>query len=272
MQFSQRSGITPLPETLKPEAMPDALRNSLWNAFDHWRKHLGINQSLLEPLWRDFWKLPLDIMPVRRLGSGSNQRSEYGKVWNYVREKYFSSQWFEVYDFLDFYTRTSDKRDSLISQLNQVFENELAAYRVVGHQIAAVTEPIEIEAIETALADKGRFAGATEHFVTALAHLSDRKNPDYRNSIKESISAVEAVAKIISGDAKAELGAALNVLEKNGKLHGALKNAYKALYGYTSDADGIRHALMEDQHLNANDAKFLLLVCVSFVNYLKTML
>ncbi|MBU9224072.1 AbiJ-NTD4 domain-containing protein [Burkholderia multivorans] len=271
MRFSQRNGITPLPEALKPEAMPDALRNSLWNAFDHWRKRVGNSQSLLQPLWRDFWKLPLDAMPVRHLGSGTHRRTEYDRVWSYVRERYFSSQWFEVYDFLDFYARTAEKRDSLISEVNQVLVNELAAYRVVGQQIVPVTEPIEIAAIETALADKGKFAGASVHLATALAHLSDRANPDYRNSIKESISAVESVAKIISGEAKAELGTALNVIEKNGKLHGALKNAYKALYGYTSDADGIRHALMEDQHLNANDAKFFLLVCVSFVNYLKTM-
>jgi hypothetical protein len=29
--------------------------------------------------------------------------------------------------------------------------------------------------------------------------LSDRENPDYRNSIKESISAVEAIVNLING-------------------------------------------------------------------------
>jgi hypothetical protein len=35
----------------------------------------------------------------------------------------------------------------------------------------------------------------SEHLNTAIGFLSDRKNPHYRNSIKESISAVESLMK-----------------------------------------------------------------------------
>ena len=79
------------------------------------------------------------------------------------------------------------------------------------------------------------------------------------------------MAKILSGKDKAELGDALATLERDGKLHGALKKGYTALYGYMSDANGIRHALMEEDNLSADDAKFFLLACTSFVNYLKTL-
>jgi hypothetical protein len=66
------------------------------------------------------------------------------------------------------------------------------------------------------------------------------------------------------------LGPALDALEKRGHLHGALKRAFSALYGYTSDEKGIRHALvLEDKaQVDETDALFMLGSCASFVSYL----
>ena len=97
--------------------------------------------------------------------------------------------------------------------------------------------------------------------------MSDRTNPNYRNSIKESISAVEALCKTVSGKEKAHLGEAIAFLEKKGSIHPALKRAFTSLYGYTSDADGIRHALMEESNLTGADARFMLISCSAFINY-----
>ncbi|MCZ7542089.1 MAG: hypothetical protein M5R40_00440 [Anaerolineae bacterium] len=94
--------------------------------------------------------------------------------------------------------------------------------------------------------------------------LADRENPDYRNSIKEAISAVEATAKIITGDKKATLRQALKRLG----LHPALESGLSSIYGYTSDADGIRHALTDEPNVTHDDAKFMLVSCSAFVNYL----
>jgi hypothetical protein len=57
-------------------------------------------------------------------------------------------------------------------------------------------------------------------------------------------------------------------LEKEIVLHSALKKAFNNLYGYTSDAKGIRHALLEEAELYPEDAKFMLISCSAFVNYL----
>ncbi len=61
---------------------------------------------------------------------------------------------------------------------------------------------------------------------------------------------------------------ALKILEENVGLHPALKKAFNNLYGYTSDAKGIRHALLEEAELYPEDAKFMLVSCSAFVNYL----
>jgi hypothetical protein len=62
----------------------------------------------------------------------------------------------------------------------------------------------------------------------------------------------------------------LKIVENKVGLHGALKKGFSSLYGYTSSADGIRHALglLEEPNLSFEDAKFMLVSCSAFINYL----
>jgi hypothetical protein len=138
----------------------------------------------------------------------------------------------------------------------------------VNNELTELTSKSEIEAVQSAIDVGGKYAGVRDHLTTALRFMNDRTAPNYRNSIKESISAVEAMAKIVSGEKNATLGQALKIIEKQGKLHSALKSAFSSLYGYTSDAEGIRHALLEESTLTKSDAKFMLVSCSAFVSYL----
>ena len=101
--------------------------------------------------------------------------------------------------------------------------------------------------------------------------MSDRKQPDYRNSIKESISAVEAACQVLAGMPKATLADCIKVIKSRGAVHSALEQAFLKLYGYTSDEGGIRHALTEDSVTPLySDAKFMLVACSAFVNFIWT--
>jgi len=80
------------------------------------------------------------------------------------------------------------------------------------------------------------------------------------------------MARVVVENPKATLGDALRVLEKRGTLHPALKDGFGKLYGYTSDEQGIRHAMLDEPSISAADAKFFLLSCTSFANYLKAQL
>jgi hypothetical protein len=97
--------------------------------------------------------------------------------------------------------------------------------------------------------------------------LSDRSKPDYRNSIKEAISAVEATCRLVTGMEGATLG---DALKKIPDLHPALQKSFLALYGFTSDVGGIRHSLLDKPNLTYADAKFMLAACSAFVSYLRT--
>lgn len=139
---------------------------------------------------------------------------------------------------------------------------------MIAHEITPITNEVEINEIKASLDIE--FEGCKSHIKKGLSLLSDREKPDYKNSIKESISAVESICQIICKDDKATLGKALNKLEESGtKLHRSLKEAFSKLYGYTSDEGGIRHAEgLFESNVSFEDAKFMLVTCCAFVNYL----
>ena len=145
----------------------------------------------------------------------------------------------------------------------------MSAYRFVDGNLVEVNSKEEIKEIETAIKNVDKFKPVKDHLKRAIELYSDRKKPDYRNSIKESISAVESLAKIIIKDDKTTLGQALKVIENKHKIPSSLKSAFSALYSYTSDEGGIRHSLLEKGvKIDIEEARFMLIACSAFVNYL----
>ena len=80
---------------------------------------------------------------------------------------------------------------------------------------------------------------------------------------------MEAQCRILLGGDQVSLGQALKLIEKRGlTLHPALKGAFEKLYGFTSNADGIRHGGIKPSDVDQDLAKFMLISCSAFVNYL----
>lgn len=264
--FSERYGFRPVRETLQVDDIDSNTRSSLWNVlvrrvFDRFDPPAEFDfrqrpDRMTRYLWEHFFKLPIDTIPMYT----SERRAA-------LRKAFYDFKWFEVYDFVECILNALAD-DDLTDEINDVLERQLAGYRFFGGSIAPITDPVEIDAIETAIADDTYF-GVRQHLERALELLSDQQEPDYRNSIKESISAVESLVQVITGDHHATLGEGLKVLERSGKLHAALKNAFSILYGYTSQEQGVRHAMLEQPNLTADDAKYFLVICSAFINYIK---
>ena len=51
-------------------------------------------------------------------------------------------------------------------------------------------------------------------------------------------------------------------------MHEAFKQALLKLYGYASDAEGVRHALLDETVVDEADAQFMIVACSAFVTYL----
>ena len=213
-------------------------------------------------LWLEAMKYPIDLQP-----------REMKYFAQSIREYLTSCKWYEVYELIEHILKNYNwtNKKEFIDRINMKLDEEKSAYRIIYDEIAMLTNENEIEEVEEVLSkSEGVFYGVNAHLKSALQLLSDRKNPNYRKSIDESIMAVESICVLICQNDKATLGKALNKIERDGKIKisGTLKSAYSQIYGYTSDNDGIRHAMTQESTLNYEDAKYMLVSCTCFVNYL----
>ena len=246
--------------------MDEPLRNKLWSAatllfFDLVDSNAVRDSNfgtIMGRLWLHFFKLPLDTLPPT-----------WFSVIAEIRGRFFKWDWYEVYDFVEALAQEleGNHKVQFISLVNSFLESEMSAYRFVGDQIGEFTSATEIKAIEGAIADTHGLQAVQAHLREALVKLTDRQSPDYRNSIKESISAVEAMCQLIVKE-RATLGDALKKLKDVGvNLHPALEKAWGSLYGFTSQEGGIRHALSGLPNVTFGEAKYMLVSCSAFVSY-----
>ncbi len=279
MKFSQRIGKTPLEKNIQIDSIDEELKNGLWNIFDlyvlskistdyDYQWSLTPSELFSNSIWHLYFKKPIDSIPYR-----------FSDVKYQIRVYFFDCKWFELYDFIEFVAGLIDKdvfrneinKEKVLNHFNTILKREFAGYRFIDANLSPITNPTEIKGIEDSLTITDNFTslkGCNTHLKTALTKLSDRKNPDYRNSIKESISAIESLAKIISNNAKDSLGASLDKIKGKLKIHPALERGFKHIYGYTSDSGGIRHALTDEPNCDFEDAQFMLVSCSAFINYL----
>lgn len=271
VRFSERYGFKSVREVIQVDSMDDALRSGVWSiikmhVWDHVeRPKYGYNLvdghnhyvvDLLKKLWLNYFKYPLDTLG-----------DSWATVQPGLRKHFFGCQWYEVYDFVEFIATAYARRgfkEPFIADCNSLFAREVSAYRFVDDIVVRITTDAEIQAIERAL-DEAE-GGVRIHLQRSLELLSSRSAPDYRNSIKESISAVESLVAIVLG-AKGTLGQLLKKMEEDKGLHTALKSAFSNLYGYTSDEGGIRHALLEKESVDYEEAIFFNVVCSAFISY-----
>ena len=153
------------------------------------------------------------------------------------------------------------------AELADAFVSARAAYRIIDGKIVAIGTEEQAAAFENAIAqtESSGASAARRHLLEAGAAL---RNASWADSVRESIHAVEAMARRINPQAKT-LGEALKTLERGGYIHGSLKSAFEKLYGYTNDEDGIRHALSDaEARVDEVDALFMLGACAAFVSYL----
>jgi hypothetical protein len=194
------------------------------------------------------------------------------------KDYFFSLAWNGVYDLVEFVVDNYEKilghpryrRKELEKVFNVIFEREMSGYRFIGGVLAPISHPAETTEIASAIEMTSRIGldGAHHHLQTALSMLAKKPEPDYRNSVKESISAVESVVKVLGKENSQGLADALAELAKKTTIHSALQSGFIKLYGYTNDEDGIRHAILDEPNVGFDEAKYMVVSCSAFVNYL----
>ena len=272
--FSERYGYKKVSDVIIRERITPEKKNAICTCFDKLNKIFELagyrySTSLCIELEKHIWTNFL------------NQRLAYFDATDFNSTDYIEksdTEWYSILDIIEFTIQYLFETDSLnyknsakrlANLLNSEFERLNFAYRVVGREIIEITSEQEIKAIECAMDNSPR--NIQIHLNSALEKYAQRPNGEYRNSIKESISAVEAFCREKTGENT--LGKALKKLETRGLvIHSSLKSAFEKLYVYTNQEEtGIRHALMDDEANytpTAEEALFMLISCSAFINYL----
>lgn len=280
-RFSERYGYVKPSDVLIRGTITDAIENAICSSFDllkhalieidrPYTSYKNTYQDMDLYLWVHFLNERYD----RFYGDNSYH---VVATWVMKQNKY---EWYEKLDMVEMsyqwlweqlgdQTRYVPVLEAFAQRTNKEFERLNYAYRIVDKEIVELTNDQEIKAIEDCMAANAD--NVKIHLSNALDLLSKRPVGKYSNSIKESISAVEAVCRAKTG-AK-DLGRALDCLTKKGVvIPQPLKNAFSRLYDYTNDKEtGIRHALMDESGVfvpTYAEALFMLVSCSAFINYL----
>lgn len=277
--FSERYGYTKPSDTLIREKMTEEIENALCSCYDrlgdYLRKNVSYNNETYKEMELFLWT---NFLNERQNAFYSDYGGHRVVATCVLTEKKIA--WFQKLNMVEIsvkwlyqkgqsYQRLRNTASSFTTMINHEFERLNFAYRFVGEEIVEITAEEEIITIEKAINDSKN--NIKLHLQTALSQLSKKPIGDYRNSIKESISAVEAACREMTG--KGTLGDALNELDNTGVvIPKVMKLGFDKLYGYTNNKDtGIRHALMDDEGSyipSYSEAIFMLVSCSAFINYL----
>lgn len=274
--FSERKGIKHFSDIVQVNSLNERTRNKLYTAteeifglMDKYNERL--QNCFIEFIYEELFSLTKRDIPKIYGYSDYSHTSVFNEIYNIINTEDYSN----ILTFIegvikDFSIIDQDTENMLNLEsrytniINDIFQKENVNYRIVDGIVTDLLNEETIKEIEETL--ENPYTVVTTHYSKALELLYKAK--DYDNSIKESISSVESICQILTGNDKATLGDALKLLKD--KIHPAMKSAFEKLYGYTSDANGIRHSNgLGEGNSTFEEAKYMLISCSAFVNYLK---
>ena len=271
LSFSQAQGYKKLPEPLKLGELPTEARIQIWNSLYAWLE--AYKKQDIFPLYMpDPWSSVLQrVHSVQDNNTADDWNNRFKSACKYLRSRIEQEKFNEVFDLIQFIMRDPQCPKDFVEDMSVVFRNCRLAYAIDPGPPATIFPAVTAEEGEAVAAslqtlDDAGLQGSASHLRKSAECIN---RGDWAGSIRESIHAVESVARRLNPRA-ATLAPALKSLEAQGALHPALKSAFSKLYGYTSDEQGIRHAhLSADQaNVGMDEALFMFGACASFASYL----
>lgn len=272
--FSERKGIKHFSDIVQVNSLNERTRNKVYtvtrNVFDRLESYeLKYRESFVNYLYEEILSLTKRDIPLYISG-----RYNFNEVFDNIYNIFSMESYEEIFTFIEGMIKCFEFIDKNMknylnlkkdyeNKIQKVFKEENVNYKIIDSKITDIVDEEQIKSIGETL--NNPYKVVSEHYSKAIEQLYSVK--DYANSIKESISTVEAMCQIINGS-KETLGKALNNLKI--EIHPALKSAYSSIYGYTSDENGTRHANgIGEKKATFEEAKYMLVSCSAFVNYLK---
>lgn len=175
--------------------------------------------------------------------------------------------WWQVFDLLEDLAEGTSQVDA---EVNEAFAMCGLAYEMVDGSIYTLDEAgdvLEITGDEHATTKslEGKYAPVRKQYEKALAGLNGRPM-DLEKAVSESVGAMEAVARIITG--QKDFGKAIDQALAGREGAGALGASLKALYGYASQLPGARHGRHSEPDLTLAEARVVVRMSADAIAYL----
>lgn len=179
-----------------------------------------------------------------------------------IKENIENMDWFRVYDMFEDIAEAmrGNHLRKYHDVVNTAFAEAGVVYELRGglvERLDEASESLGIRHDENAALDvlSGQFKPVKEQYEKALQALHGRP-ADPKGAIRESLNAVEAVARIITGKDKAQLAECLGAIygPSTADHRKALAASLKSLYGYASTIPGARHGQHADVEVSFEEA------------------
>jgi len=207
--------------------------------------------------------------------------------WEYLTGLIKECQWYEFYDIVEIVGKQvkaaedewsvwpSDKEqvdrygfEAYRRRVNELFIEERISWRldadgllkreipsVLGRRMQAAQEEL-----------KDEFEPAREHYRKAVRYIYERP-VDPENSIKEIVSALESVGRVLY-PRTSTLGDVAKELRKAQAIPPLLVSVIEKFYGYASAEPAVRHGAPVPSRVLLNDAEFCLHLGIALIRYL----
>ena len=266
-RFSERLGYVEARSVIQTSELDSATRIAMWNSAHELLTHIeqtndhydnSPERTFMRLIWGTHFERPIDEFRMATAVA-------------LLKATHLSHQWVDVLDVVEFISANAPVSNGAkalyVRLVSSDLEKYLVGFRLIGTEIVPVSDPAEVDAIESAMSGQGVGAGARTHLQRATQLLGNRTSPQFAKVIAESVSAVESLIFELTGEKT--LSGGLKKLDAKGvSTHSALLVAWEKLYGYASDAAGIRHGLVRDEDATEPLAIYFLVTCSSFINLL----
>ena len=187
-------------------------------------------------------------------------------------------QWNEFYDLIEKLAQVGSfewngwfKQHGFQQYMNAAFANAGVAWEFDGNGCLIHFDPegeeLKLDTIEQVAAKSmnGAFQPAVEQYLRAIEYLN-RRPPGFENAVKDSVGALEAVTKILSG--RDTLGTAVDSLFPGIDERKPLIEIMKKLQGYRSSVPGSGHGRYKDSEVSFNEVQFVIRISGAAIAYL----
>ena len=261
--FSKRYGLRPTPEGLMYEDVPEQARVGLYHVVKQFfEKHYDLYKALCIAL-----RIPLDRGIAESYLSWDYLASEA------IEKLIMNCQWWQFYDICEVLWQGLEyerEKDSFSEEINNLFREEHLGFELRDGKVEKVGSGFIDAHVKEAryLLKEPEFKGADKHFEKALKALNTRPNPDVENCIKDAVSAIESVGRIIVGDDKALLSKIIKDMAGEGIIPKPLDGVIQKIYAYRGDQPGVAHGLVGTSEVTIDEAEFVLAMSAAIIIYL----